>query len=156
MIITILELSKQRHIEVNLSQMTQIKIGRPLEPMSFLVCSMKWVLWADKEESSVAKFMTILCLQDWDENSMQQQSSPSITTDWTPTGHAEGAFRPCVWEAGRQDSRLSLGNRCVPRRLWLRGLLAKGRSLNCVSNQQIMCLRRKQVYSRSSFCPSHC
>lgn len=51
---------------------------------------------------------------------------------------------------------LDIGNRCVRKWHWLRILLAKKMSLHCLVNQQIPCLRRKQIYSKEIFLPSHC
>lgn len=84
------------------------------------------------------------------------RSTPLITVEFNSHWPRWGYIQACVWEARRHDSMLDIGNRCVPRRLWLRVPLAKRMSLDCLSNQQMTCLRRKQGYSRRSFSPSHC
>ena len=83
------------------------------------------------------------------------RSTPLITVDFNSHWPCWGYIQACVWEARRHDSMLDIGNRCVPKQLWLRIPLAKRMSLNCLSNQQIICLRRKQGYSRRSFSLSH-
>lgn len=67
-----------------------------------------------------------------------------------------GCTQACVQEIRRHEFMFDIGNRCVPKWLWLRILLAKKMSLNCLANQQILCLKRKQIYSRRSFLPIHC